>query len=281
MLLDSESIPISLGTVTRLSFLATFASNFLPSTIGGDLAKIGWLASQGLSAWRMAIWTLFDRLSNMLAVGLLAPFCLLLPFIGAYTTRWFEGWAPTPPVTLVLFVILSLITGVALGFSPERAPHNDRPADLLAFKESQARGILQQLQALWSKVLSRKRIFGLLTLISMVSIAPNLLGTWLAALDLGIQVSPLGVTAIYVVLYFVTLLPISINGLGLQEISTVALYQSLGADESQAVALAILLRFAIWISTLPGAFWLGRGMTSLARASADQTPQRTSGRFSE
>ncbi len=67
-------------------------------------------------------------------------------------------------------------------------------------------------------------------------------------------------TAIYVVLYFVSLPPVSINGLGVQEVSTVYLYQSLGATQSEAVALAVLLRFVIWITTLPGALWLGRGV---------------------
>ncbi len=139
--------------------------------------------------------------------------------------------------------------------------------------------MLPKARALWKKVLSRRRTFELLALISYASIVPNLLATWLAAQYLGIRVSLWGVTAIYVVLYFVTLLPVSLNGLGVQEISTVALYVSLGASPSQAAALAILLRFAIWITTLPGAFTWGTQMNPAG--SKGLAPDPVPGKISE
>jgi uncharacterized membrane protein YbhN (UPF0104 family) len=250
VLLRSEGMEIDLGTVIRISFLATFTGNFLPTTVGGDVAKIGWMASRPdlrkgndpatVPALRIAFWTLFDRLSNMLAIGLLAPFCLLLPFFQTAIPRWPGEWSPDPLSTFLVFVALNLAAGLALGLGTQRSVNG----------------------GLWRKVFSRRRTFGLLTLISMVSIVPNLLTTWLAARDLGMNVELWGVTAVYVVIYFVTLLPVSFNGLGLQEVSTVALYASLGAAESQAAALAILMRFAIWITTFPGAFWLTRGIPS-------------------
>ncbi len=254
VLLRSEGVELSLGTVMRVSFLATFAGNFLPTTVGGDLAKIGWFASKGYSTWRVALWTLFDRLSNMLAVCLLAPFCLLLPFIRTYSTRWLGGWATDFLPVFMLFLLLNLAVGIVLGLLPGRNPEYGCLASPEAVEPVQESGMLPKARALWKKVLSRRRTFGLLALISYLSIVPNLLATWLAAQNLGLQVSLWGVTAIYVVLYFVTLLPVSLNGLGIQEIGTVALYTSLGASPSQAAALAILLRFAIWITTLPGAF---------------------------
>ncbi len=273
VLLRREGAAIDLGTVLRISFLAVFAGNFLPTTVGGDLAKIGWLAALSrrpggsagmptrLTLLRMAFWTLFDRLSNMLAVGLLAPFCLLLPLVQEASARGLGGRKPDLLFAWLVFGGLCLVAGLALGAGRGRA--SQPPGETAPVEQPEA-GRLKKVRDWWLTLLARRRLFGLLALLSFLSIAPNLLATWLAARELGMNVALWGVTAVYVVLYFVTLLPVSINGLGLQEVSTIALYGSLGATAPQAAALAILLRFAIWVTTLPGAIWLGRGVASAA-----------------
>jgi glycosyltransferase 2 family protein len=275
VLLRSEGVEMPWWTVLRVSFLSTFAGNFLPTTVGGDVAKIGWFASAGHSTWRAALWALIDRLSNMLAIGLLAPFCLLLPLIQNYSRRWLGGWAPDFPSVLLLFLGFLLAAGIFLWLMPGR-----RDVVPSAGPEA-ASGRLGKIREMWTKVLSRKRAFGLLTLISLASILPNLLVTWLAAVNLDIPANFWQVAAIYVVLYFVTLLPISLNGLGVQEVSTVALYASLGATASQAAALAILLRFAIWITTLPGVFALGSLGDLRKSGSAGLAPGSAPGKIPE
>jgi uncharacterized membrane protein YbhN (UPF0104 family) len=57
--------------------------------------------------------------------------------------------------------------------------------------------------------------------------------------------------------YFITLLPISINGLGLQEVTITNLFSAVGGlQPSTSISLAILLRVAWMIGSLPGAFTL-------------------------
>jgi len=57
--------------------------------------------------------------------------------------------------------------------------------------------------------------------------------------------------------YFITLLPISINGLGLQEVTITNLFSVVGGlQPSTSISLAILLRVAWMIGSLPGAFTL-------------------------
>jgi len=57
--------------------------------------------------------------------------------------------------------------------------------------------------------------------------------------------------------YFITLLPISINGLGLQEVTITNLFSAVGGLQlSTSISLAILLRVAWMIGSLPGAFTL-------------------------
>jgi hypothetical protein len=65
----------------------------------------------------------------------------------------------------------------------------------------------------------------------------------------------MGVT---VITYFLTLLPISVNGYGLREVAITALYLPLGASLEQAAILAIITRFLSMLATIPGALWLSQ-----------------------
>ena len=63
------------------------------------------------------------------------------------------------------------------------------------------------------------------------------------------------------VAYFLSVLPISVNGYGLREAVFTTLYSALGASLEQASTLALVTRFIIIVSTIPGAFWLSSAVT--------------------
>jgi hypothetical protein len=57
--------------------------------------------------------------------------------------------------------------------------------------------------------------------------------------------------------YFVTLLPISINGMGVQELAMTYFYVSIGGiSASSGLTLALLMRVLQMIARLPGAFYI-------------------------
>jgi hypothetical protein len=57
--------------------------------------------------------------------------------------------------------------------------------------------------------------------------------------------------------YFVTLLPVSINGLGLQELSMTAIFSGLGGvNVTAAATAALLVRTIQMLASLPGALFL-------------------------
>jgi hypothetical protein len=61
----------------------------------------------------------------------------------------------------------------------------------------------------------------------------------------------------YTLTYFVTLIPISINGLGVQELSmTFLLIQLGGLTSSESATIALLTRLLFLLTSLPGAFFL-------------------------
>ncbi|MFN3492822.1 MAG: lysylphosphatidylglycerol synthase domain-containing protein, partial [Anaerolineales bacterium] len=57
--------------------------------------------------------------------------------------------------------------------------------------------------------------------------------------------------------YFVTLIPVSINGFGVQELSLTFLFSSMGGlSNAESLTIAILIRILFIITSLPGAFFL-------------------------
>ena len=57
--------------------------------------------------------------------------------------------------------------------------------------------------------------------------------------------------------YFVTLIPVSINGLGVQEVAITFAFSTLGgASEQSSLTLALLIRTLFILASLPGAIFL-------------------------
>ncbi len=98
----------------------------------------------------------------------------------------------------------------------------------------------------------------------VVAWASNLivfLGMWLLATTIGIEVTFFQVIGVNFVIYFLTLLPISINGLGVKELSEISIYIFLGATLEQATIFTILSRFFALTETFPGALWVSQAFS--------------------
>jgi uncharacterized membrane protein YbhN (UPF0104 family) len=93
--------------------------------------------------------------------------------------------------------------------------------------------------------------------VSLAGVLSYLFSLLILAHELGIDVNLAQVAGVTGLTYFLTLLPISLNGWGVREVGVVALYSTLGAEADQAVALALVSRALLMISSLPGAIWVG------------------------
>jgi len=71
-----------------------------------------------------------------------------------------------------------------------------------------------------------------------------------------------------VITYFITLLPVSVNGYGVREVAITGLYMQVGATFEQAAALAIVSRVMLVAETLPGVLWAPR-LVAGVRSSPD------------
>ena len=86
ILLHSSGIKMGFGQATTITFTGLFASNFLPSTVGGDLVRIGGTIQLGYDRAISTASVLVDRLIGMVGMTMLAPVGLLSLFQW-YTTH--------------------------------------------------------------------------------------------------------------------------------------------------------------------------------------------------
>lgn len=237
-LLRVQEIRISLPRLTWLVLIGAFASNFLPTTVGGDLIKMAAVA-QGQPKRAVAVASVVaDRLFNLAAMFFWLPF--------AVTLRGAEA----------LFE-----TGTASTSALMRVPFVER-------MWSRLRRVFEAGRAWFT---SPRAVIAALSL-SWLSIGASFVSFWIVTLAVGIPISFWQASAVAALSYFAALLPISINGWGLLEGSVTILLVTQGASYEQGVAAAALIRLVTMaVSLLGGARLIGwRGLLADAAAQGRQ-----------
>jgi uncharacterized membrane protein YbhN (UPF0104 family) len=227
ILLRAQDVTITYWQAMKLAWSGVFASNFLPSTIGGDGVRIaGVYPYVGRKAIAIGS-VVLDRLVNMAAMVCLLPAPFLV--LGApLRTLW--SAAAVPPV----------------GWRNRVSQRFPRIAGAYRTWASRPSALFWGFVVAWPS-----------NLVPMAA-------TYLVARQLGISIGYGQVIGVDTVIYFLSVLPISVNGYGLREAAYATLYASLGASLEQASALAIVTRLLAMLVTVPGALWLGRTVASAA-----------------
>jgi glycosyltransferase 2 family protein len=225
VLLWAHSVPVTFWQAFRIAWSGIFASNFLPSTIGGDglrmAAILPYTRSKSVAFGSVAL----DRLINM------ANYACLLPL-----PLWTFGGK------------LNTLLALALPFDLRQLAEKYFPKIAGALRE-------------WA---SRPAAFGWAFLAAWPSNLAIMLANYVIARQLGIEISFAQVMAVQTVGYFLSVLPISINGYGVREVTFTTLLVSLGASLEQASAMAVITRFLAVLVTVPGALWFSRVASDVA-----------------
>lgn len=218
VLLKSAGLDISFLRSSMLTFTGNFSSNFLPTTIGGDVARLAGAMQLGYDRAICLASLVVDRLIGMAGMGLALP--------------------------LGLVPVFSLDGGLS------------RSIAISAFFQKGKDFIKRTLESLsiWLKKPGTLTASLLSTLGNQAFIY---LSIYLLLQGIDHHVDYWLVAGMYTLTYFVTLIPISINGLGVQELSmTFLLIQLGGLTSSESATIALLTRILFIIASLPGAFFL-------------------------
>ena len=218
VLLRSAGVELPFSRSIMLTFTGNFSSNFMPTTIGGDVVRLAGAMQLGYDRAICVASLVADRLMGMAGMVLVLPLGLG-PFFSLG-----NGASQS--------IVISALIQKGVDF---------------------ARRTFESL-SIWLK--RPTALFGSLfaTLGNQVFIY---LMVYLLLLGIGHHISFWLVAGMYTLSYFVTLIPISINGLGVQELSmTFLLIQLGGLSSSESATVAVLVRAIFIITSLPGAFFL-------------------------
>ncbi len=233
VLLRSAGMSIPFAETTRITFAGLFATNFLPTTIGGDVVRLAGAVRLQYDAAVSAASLIADRLVGMFGMALVVP----LSFPGLFGADRVHTFLPTVrgAGTLLAAAPLALPSWLRKiwnwGWGLAR-----RMAAALGVWLRQPRALLLSLAA------SGVHMLCMFTLLTMLF--------W----GMGERISFWLVAGLYSLVYFVIMLPFSINGYGLQELSMTYIFSTLGGVSVQSsLAVALLFRTLMMLASLPGA----------------------------
>ncbi len=250
VLLQVTSENVSWRQSTRLTFAGLFATNFLPTTIGGDIVRLAGAVQYGMDGAIVTASLVVDRLVGMTGMVLVVPFGIS-PLIDWFSTQKINSGSLFAPA--ILLAVNSTLKKLWNKFI------------------SIIQKIFQAMKFWWRQPISllKSFIFTGIHMLCFFGIFWVILGGLKDPIPLGL------VAGLYSFVYLVTLLPISINSYGLQEVSISLIFSHVGGVSMQnALTMALIFRTLTLLASLPGALFVPgiiAGRSQTGDASEPQT----------
>jgi uncharacterized membrane protein YbhN (UPF0104 family) len=227
VLLISGGIKIRFRDSLALTFMGLFATNFLPTTIGGDVVRLVGAMQMGFDRAVCLASIAADRLIGM------AGMCMTAPIGLAYSWDILQ---------------LNVFSLSVLSRFHKPLSFFKRTLSTFSIWLSKPGSLLASLAFTWVHMLC---LFG---------------SIYVFVDDLGTHVSFWMIAGLWSLTYLITLIPISINGYGVQELAFTFLISNVaGLPPAIGATVALLIRAYFLLSSLPGAAFLPSILSALAK----------------
>ena len=234
VLLRSGGVVIPFSRTAQLTLTGLFASNYLPTTIGGDVVRLGGAMRLGYDRAVCLASIAADRVIGMAGMFCAVPFGLI------------PAWSTLHAGTLQLSAMPPLVAKITDFI--RRTLHS------FSIWLKQPAALISSLLYTWG---------------NMVFIFASL---YILIEGLGEHVSFSLVAGIWSLAYFVTLIPISINGYGVQELSLTFLFSHVaGLTPAISLTVAVLIRIVFLLASLPGAAFLASVLSAMSDPNANSS----------
>ena len=221
--------------------IGMFFNLTFPTIIGGDVVKVYYTGKQS-KAWAESFASTFlDRDIGMFAMMIIACCAIMIHPVSV----------PGIPVTLILWsVFLLFVLGNIAVFTPRFYRLLSMLLQKLRFEKIAAR--IEHIAGAF-QIVGRhpKTLWGALV-ISFMNQLLVIVVTWVTALGLGVHISPLYYMIFVPVITLISMIPISLNGMGLREFSFMSLFGAIGVAHESCIALGLLASLMTILSSLPG-----------------------------
>lgn len=244
LLLRIAALTVPARQIYRVYAVTSFANAFLPTAIGGDVARPLLISRGGPQLTRAATTVVLDRAFAL--AGLLGVAWIGVLSVGPGRLDG-SFWALTA-VSAAAIALGALAVGVLRGRLPavgRIVPERARP--VLRESRTVALAVLHNPRALLL-ITAQSLVFQTLVTFQIVLLAKTL------RLDLSFGLAAVALALVTLA----TLLPVTIGGFGIREGSYVAILSAAGISHGDAVLIS-LLSVVVLLATLPGAWELIRG----------------------
>jgi len=210
----------TMGQLTRFYFIGTYFSLLLPTSVGGDVVRAWYLDNRSGRRLKAFLSVFLDRLSGLMV--LLAMGCLAAVF-----SPMPEAWIAWSIWGMTVCAVVGLIA-----------------LPLVARWLRLGDGRVQQIKIALG-LLRQPRLLVGTTFLALIVQALNVVIVWLVGQALHIQIPGAYYWILTPMVTLLTMLPITVAGTGVRELSTALMLAPLGVGYDRAVSLA-LLWFAVF-----------------------------------
>jgi uncharacterized protein (TIRG00374 family) len=247
-LLRAQGVSIPYPKAASYYFVGLFFNNFLPSNIGGDIARISDASKHAAHMSPVFSATLMERLIGVVSIGFLA---VIASFAALDRLHLHAIYGSILAVFLLAVAFFASIfnRGLLVWFErPFRAIGAHRIERAIARLMDDLHGFRSQGKALAAAFLAS-------TLVQISRICVH----YLVGLALGVRISLAYYFLFVPVLAALISLPISLNGIGVREGAAVILFQLVGLTREQSFSIPFLTYcVSVLISLLGGLIFVSR-----------------------
>ena len=262
LILKWRGHPLGYVRLVRHYFVGLFFNNVLPTTVGGDAVR-AWETTKDTGEFPEAVGSVVsERLIAGVALGITA--LLGLPFVELTPQLiWLViGFMVVDVALVALFLVPKVAEGVV---------SKSLPSGLSRLKEG-----IKQTVVVVRETLSKPKLFIQVTLLSILFQVLVAVVNACIFKAIGADVS-LAECIIYTPMIFtITMLPISLSGLGVREAAYWYFFAKVGVSQADAVVTSLCFFVIVGIASLPGAplFAFGRRQKKTELASGDRGDKR-------
>ncbi len=231
----------SLANLLGIYCIGIFFNMTFPTVVGGDVVKMYYAGKPSKSYAQSFASTFLDRDAGMLAMMIIACAAVFIHPVKV----------PGVPVSLVIWSVFALlILGNAAIFTPSL--HRRMTAGLRRLRLSKIAHKVDMISNAFQTMGKHPAALLWSLFISFINQLLVISVTWIMAMGLRLHV-PFSYFLIFVpVITLISMIPISLNGMGLREFSFLSLFGAIGVAPASCIALGLLSSIVLILSSLPG-----------------------------
>jgi len=239
--LSGKKLTTRYRQLVKLNFISMFFNSCLPGTIGGDVVRAMLLKRENISMTLAAHSVIIDRLMAMFGVYVMVT--LSLPWLADLMPALHAKWLMPASILFMaagLFFLAKAPKLVAL------LPHNHLTS------------LTSQLIRDMNMLVFSFREFMIVLLQAVLSHAYFCMAIYLLAASLGTPLSAFEALLLIPPVLLLVMLPVSVGGWGVREVSMVAFLGLAGVSKEAALTISVQFGLLSIVASLPGAWYYAR-----------------------